>query len=124
MQLNSLGSSSSQNSTIKPTEMIARISLRGDNGLAGCFSSFGFATSVTIGKWPIYAGLLREKRNQLEIEQLGKNKLVTFEPDEEFMLLRIAIPIEMLEEMKSKDESGFENLSGEIVRVQFLKQAP
>ena len=124
LQLNSSGSSSGEISTAKPFEMIARVFLREENGLVECFSSFGFANSVSRIQWPIYADAIREKRNQLKIEQLGKNKLVTFEPDDEFTLLRIAIPIEMIEEMKSKDESGFKNLSGEIVRVQFLRQAP
>lgn len=65
-----------------------------------------------------------KKMNQLEIEQLGKTGLVTIEPDDEFTLLRIAIPSELLNELKSRDESGIENLSGELIRVQFLKQAP
>ncbi len=105
--------------------MIARVRFRETNGNVECYSSFGVMGSSMGGQRPICAAAIREKLDQLEIEQLGKEGLVMFEPDEEFTLLRIAIPSPLLQEMKlTFDDSGFGNLSGEISRLQFLKHAP
>ena len=108
-----------------PIETIVRVRIREKNGLVECFSDLGASSSLTGIQPPIYATTILEKWNQLEIKQLGKDRLVTCEPDEEFTLLSIKIPSELLESMKSKfDNSSYGNLSGEITRVQFMKQAP
>jgi len=121
----SSGSTSFGVSLGNPTETIVRVRFRDNNGLVECFSNHGASSSFTGIQPPIYAAAILEKWNQLEIEQLGKDRLVTCEPDEEFTLLSIKIPGELLESMKSRfDNSIYGNLSGEITRVQFMKQAP
>ncbi|MCY2982178.1 MAG: hypothetical protein NTY15_00900 [Planctomycetota bacterium] len=89
-----------------PKELIAKVQFRENNGRIECYSDFGPAFSVMEFPQSMHAAVLREKVDQLQIEQLGKNGLVTFEPDEEFTILRITVPIELQESMKSR----FDNL--------------
>ena len=124
-QSNSSGSSSGGMHTANPTEMIARVHFREDNGQIECYSNFGSSSSLEAHQQSMHATMLREKVDQLKIEQLGKDGPVTFEPDEAFTILRITVPKELLESMKSRfDDLRQETLSDEIIRVQFLKQAP
>jgi len=122
---NSSGSSSSGISFANPTETIFRVRFRENNGLVECFSNLGSSSSLTGIQPPIYAAAILKQWDRLEIEQPGKDRLVTCEPDQEFTFLSIKIPSELLESMKSRfDNLSYGNLSGEITRVQFVKQAP
>ena len=108
-----------------PKEIIAKVQFRENNGRVECYSDFGQASTVMELRQPIHAALLREKMDQLKIEQLGKDGLVTFEPDEEFTVLRITVPKDLQESMKSKfDDLRQGSQSDEIIKLQYLKQAP
>lgn len=108
-----------------PKELIAKVQFRENNGRIECYSDFGPASSVMEFPQSLHAAVLSEKVDQLQIEQLGKNGLVTFAPNEEFTVLRITVPNELQESMKSRfDDLRQRSQSDEIIRLQFLKQAP
>lgn len=123
---NQSGSSSwGSSSSSVASEFIARVVLREHNGSLECFTSFNHSSGVSSTQSPIHTVAIREHWNNLNIDQLGKPTLAIFQPDEETTLLRIALPSELFESLKSKlKDSMNPYMTEDLLQIRFVKQAP
>lgn len=93
--------------SVNASEFIARVRVRrSERGALAVYQHFGSGSSLFEFGDPAFASLVFDRQDKLLVEQVGADRLATFDPKQSAIFLRLSLPDDLVKAAKATAKAG------------------